>query len=136
MTTSTPRQLVWTRLGLRMGYTNNSTQRMEILAAVERMTWIDQGAGTTCLAGPVARRMSRSILRRRTGQERMVGAAELEGGPRLIGLDDGCGARHFVLDLDAEAIVLLIQIDHSVNHRDSPAAAAHANTRLARQTAR
>jgi hypothetical protein len=133
---STAKQLVWTRLGLRMGYTRNSAQRMEILDAIERMTWIDMVAETTYLAGPVARAMSRSILRDRRGHQRLSGVAELDGGRRLIGLDDGCGARQFVLDLDAEAIVLLAEIDQSQHRRGSAVPTAAATSRPARQTAR
>jgi hypothetical protein len=119
---ATAKRLEWTRLGLRMGYTRNSAQRMEILDAIERMAWIDMVAGTSCLAGPVARAMARSVLRDRRGRPQQLGVADLVGGHRLIGLDDNRGARLFVLDLDVEAIVLLAEIDacHTARRPSTP----------------
>jgi hypothetical protein len=132
---TTAKQLVWTRLGRRMGYTRNPAQRLEILGAIERMTWVEMVAGTTHLAGPVARAMSYGF-RHRHGQPHMVGLAELDGGRRLVGMDDGCGARRFVLDLDAEAIVLLAEIDQPQHHRGTADPAAAATSRPAPHPAR
>jgi hypothetical protein len=124
----------WTRLGLRMGYTSNFAQRLEFLAAVERMTWIEIVAGTAPLAGPVARVMSHGRHCRHS-QPSLVGLAELDGGRRLIGRDDGQGSRLFVLDLDAEAIVLLAQISRPLQ-KCGPAVASAAASRSAHQVAR
>jgi hypothetical protein len=119
-----------------MGYTSISAQRLEILAAVERMTWVEMGAGTTPLAGPVARAMSHSTLGHQRRQPHLVGVAELDGGRRLIGLHDGNGSRRFVLDLDHEAIVLLVQITRPPQKCGPTAAPAAGESRPAHQAAR
>ena len=41
-----------------------------------------------------------------------IGIAQLDGGGRLIGLEDTVGTRSFVLDLDVEAIHLLDEFNH------------------------
>jgi hypothetical protein len=100
-------RLSWTPLGIRMGFTRDDSQRLEILNGVARMAWTETGARHRYLGGPAARAIARAILGAHPDQQHRVGIARLDAGRRLIGLEDALGTRSFVLDLDAEAVHLL-----------------------------
>jgi hypothetical protein len=113
MTTSRRReQMVWTALGVRMGYTSEQSQREEILAAIERMNWVHAPARPPYLDGQAVRAIVNAVFRHRRGQLRQVGVAQLNGGRQLIGLHDSLGTRSCVLDLDSEAIYVLAEFNH------------------------
>ena len=105
-------RLSWTRLGVRMGFTRDESQRVEILDGIARMAWTETGARHRYLGGPAARAIVRAILGHRRDQLHRVGIARLDGGRRLIGLEHALGTRSFVLDLDAEAVHLLDEFNH------------------------
>jgi hypothetical protein len=110
MTTSHRRdQMAWTALGVRMGYTSEQSQREEILAAIERMSWTQTPARPPYLDGQAVRAIVNAVFHHRRDQPRLVGVAQLNGGRQLIGLQDSLGTRSYVLDLDAEAIYVLAE---------------------------
>jgi hypothetical protein len=104
--------LSWTGLGVRMGFTCEESQRVEILDGIARMTWTGPGTRHRYLGGPAARVIVAAILGHRYDQPHRVGIARLHGGRRLIGLEHTLGTRSFVLDLDVDAIHLLDQVNH------------------------
>lgn len=114
MTSSThsPEQLSWTALGRRMGLTSEHTQREEILAATDRMHWVETPARPTYLDSQVVRAIVMAVFHHRRDQLRLVGCTQLNGGRQLIGLEDTLGTRSYVLDLDAEAIYVLAEFSH------------------------
>ena len=105
-------RLSWTRLGVRMGFTCDESQRLDILDGITRMAWTEPGTRHRYLGGPAARVIVRAILGHRRDQLHRVGIARLDGGRRLIGLEHTPGTRSFVLDLDVEAVHLLDQVNH------------------------
>jgi hypothetical protein len=108
-------RMAWTQLGVRMGFTRDENQREEILDGIRHMAWAETGARHHYPGGPAARAIARAVLGPRDRANR-VGIARLEGGSRLIGLENALGTRSYVLDLDAEAVHLLDEF----NHRQSP----------------
>ena len=104
--------LTWTPLGVRMGFTAAQQQREEILAAVESMTWTDTSDQPPDLDGAAVRAIVAVVFHRRRDLIELVGIAQLDGGRQLIGLQDAQGGRSYVLDLDAEAIHVLVELPH------------------------
>jgi hypothetical protein len=105
-------RLSWTQLGIRMGFTRDDSQRLEILDGIARMAWTETGARHHYLGGPAARAIARAILGAHPDQHHRVGIGRLDAGRRLIGLEHATGTRSFVLDLDAEAVHLLDEFNH------------------------
>ena len=103
--------MAWTQLGVRMGFTRDENQRVEILHGIRHMAWTETGARHRYLGGPAARAIVRAVLGPRD-RARRVGIARLDGGRRLIGLENALGTRSYVLDLDAEAVHLLDEFNH------------------------
>jgi hypothetical protein len=103
-------RLFWTPLGIRMGFTIDESQRMEILDGIAQMSWTETGTRHRYLGGPAARAIVRALLGS-SDQAHRVGIARLDGGGQLIGLEH-LGTRSFVLDLDAEAVHLLDEFNH------------------------
>ena len=110
--TTDPEHLSWTPLGVRMGFTSEQQQREEILAAIEYMAWTDAPAHPTYLDGAAVKAIVAAIFHRRRDLIELVGVAQLTGGRQLIGLQDTRGGRSYVLDLDAEAIHVLVELPH------------------------
>jgi hypothetical protein len=102
----------WTRLGIRMGFTCDESQRAEILDGIARMAWTETGTRPRSPSGPAARATAAAVLGHRSNRLQQIGIARLDGGGRLIGLEDTAGTRNFVLDLDVEAIHLLDEFSH------------------------
>lgn len=113
-------QMSWTALGVRMGFTSEAPQREEILAAIDRMNWVQTSTRPPYLDGPAARAIVRAVFGRRRDQLRLVGVAHLDGGRQLIGLQDSRGTRSYVLDLDAEAIYVLAEFDQPLTTARQP----------------
>lgn len=102
-----------------MGYTADPSQRAEICAAIERMTWSTTQGGSgpparVVLASPVVRVAAAALVRANGAGERSghsdplgrltaVGAVTMSGRRRLVGLDDGT-MRHYLLVCDYEVI--------------------------------
>jgi len=103
-------RLCWTQLGVRMGYTSTQVQRAQILAARKRMRWTQSPSDLPCPDAPAARAVINAVFAHRPDQLRLQAVAELGAGRRLIGLQDAYGARSYVLDLGAEAIVVLTEV--------------------------
>ncbi len=99
--------LSWTQLGIRMGFTRDESQRVQILDGIARMAWAETAVRHHNLGGPAARAIARAIIGPHPDQHRRVGIARLDDGRRLIGLEHALGTRSFVLDLGAEAVHLL-----------------------------
>ena len=106
-------QHTWTALGVRMGFTSGAAQRTEILHAIDRMTWSETPAIPPHVVGPAIRTIVTAIYC--GGHLSRVGIAQLDVDRQLIGLEDTLGTRHFVLDLDAEAISVLTEIGRPMN---------------------
>lgn len=104
--------LTWTPLGLRMGFTAEQPQREEILAAIKYMAWTKTPTHPPYLDGPAVRAIVAAVFHRRRDQIQLVGVAQLGGGRQLIGLQDARGGRSYLLDLDAEAIHVLVELPH------------------------
>lgn len=104
--------LTWTPLSVRMGFTAAQQQREEILAAIESMTWTDTPDQPPHLDGAAVRAIVAAVFHRRRDLIQLVGIAQLDGGRQLIGLQDAHGGRSYVLDLDAEAIHVLVELPH------------------------
>jgi hypothetical protein len=132
MTDNTHRseRLYWTTLGVRMGFTSEQTQRQEILAAIDRMTWTKTPTGPPYLDRPAVRAIVNAVFHRRDPRRSLVrvGVAQLASGGQLIGLEDGSGIRNYVLDLDSEAIYVLAEFSHPLTTRQH----ATDHTRIAR----
>jgi hypothetical protein len=103
-----------------MGFTSEHAQREEILAAIDRMNWVETRARPPYLDSQVVRAIVMAVFHQRRDQLRLVGSAQLNGGRQLIGLEDTLGTRSYVLDLDTEAIYVLAEFSHPL-----PAAAGH-----------
>jgi len=101
--------LVWTALGVRMGFTRSRPQREEILAAVGRMAWTPAPTRPLPLAPAAARAVVKAVVGDRRDRLRRVGHALLPDGRQLFGLENARGNRSYVLDLDSEAIVVLAE---------------------------
>lgn len=114
MTTTTHEtdRLSWTALGVRMGFTSEQPQRDEILAAIDRMNWVETPARPHYLDSQAVRAIVNAVFHHRRDQLHLVGSAQLNGGRQLIGLEDSLGTRSYVLDLDAEAIYVLAEFSH------------------------
>lgn len=100
--------LSWTVLGIRMGFTSEQSPRIEILAAISRMSWtepppqhpwFDRSAAGAVVEAVICRRPRPRLYR--------IGVADLAGGQRLIGLEDTAGVGSFVLDLGVEVVHVL-----------------------------
>lgn len=108
-------RLSWTALGTRMGFTRTASQRAEILAAIDDVTWIRTPARPPYLDSPAVRAIVNAVFHHRRDQLRLVGVAELSGGRQLIGLEDSLGTRSYVLDLvNGEAIYVLAEFAHPI----------------------
>ena len=105
-------RLIWTPLGVRMGFTSEPSQREEILAATEYMAWTDTPSRPPYLDGPAVRAIVAAAFHRRRDRIQRNGVAQLNDGRQLIGLQATGGGRSFVLDLDAEAIHVLVELPH------------------------
>ena len=104
-------RLAWTQLGVRMGFTRDENQRVEILDGIGHMAWAETAARDRYLGGPAARAVGRAVLGPRDRAHR-VGIARLDSGRRLIGLENALGTCSYVLDLGAEAVHLLDEFNH------------------------
>jgi hypothetical protein len=106
--------LSWTRLGGRMGFTADESQRVSILDAIGQMHWVTgtETSRPSYLGGPAARTVARAIIGDRHDRLRRVGIAQLAVDRRLIGLEDALANRSFLLDLGAEAIHVLDEVSH------------------------
>lgn len=107
--------LSWTALGVRMGFTSEQPQRVEILAAIGRMSWTKRPPHHHCLVGSAARPVAKAAIRRRPHPRLYrIGVADLGGERRLIALEDTAGVVSVVLDLGVEVIhVLTVSRVHS-----------------------
>ena len=100
-------RLSWTQLGIRMGFTRDDSQRLEIFEGIARMVWTEAGKRHGYLGGHAARSIARAILGPHPEQPYRVGIARLDARRQLIGVEHGPGTRSFVLDLDVEALHVL-----------------------------
>ncbi|WP_147251809.1 hypothetical protein [Blastococcus sp. TF02-8] len=98
----------WTALGVRMGFTSEQSQRIEILAAITRMSWTERPPKNLWLDGSAARAVVKAVICRRP-QPRLyrIGVADLGGERRLIGLEGTAGVGNFLLDLGVDVIHVL-----------------------------
>jgi hypothetical protein len=103
---------VWSPLARRMGYTREPAQRDEIVAARERMTCsaIDSSHPTALLVGAAVHAMLGVTSDRPSRGLQLIGAAQLDATRRLIGVEDRDGHRHYLLDLNVEAIHVLTEV--------------------------
>ncbi len=111
----------WSKLAARMGYTSEEPQRQEILAAIARMSWTELGTDAALpnfLDGQAVRAIVAAIYHRRRRQLRLAGVAQLNGGRQLVGVQGRNGERHFLLDMDAEAIHVLAEIAPATSTRN------------------
>ncbi|TQN43664.1 hypothetical protein FHU33_3122 [Blastococcus colisei] len=101
-------QLSWTVLGVRMGFTSEQSQRIEILTAIDRLSWTEGPPQHPCLDGSAARAVVNVVVCRRPHRRLYrIGMADLGEKRRLIGLEDTAGVSSFVLDLGVEVIHVL-----------------------------
>ena len=110
-------RISWTQLSVRVGYTRRRSQRGEILAGIEQMTWAPT---TTCLPhldGPAVRAIVTTVFHHRPNQLGLVGVARLNNGRQLIGLEDDLRTRRYLLDLDTEVISVLAEFGPSTQRR-------------------
>lgn len=113
--------LSWTVLGVRMGFTSEQPQRIEILAAIGRMSWTQRPPQHPWLDGSAARAVVKAVICRRTHPRLyQIGVADLGGERRLIGLEDTAGVGSFLLDLGVEVIHVL-----NISPAPSPSSARH-----------
>lgn len=109
--------LSWTVLGVRMGFTSEQLQRIEILAAIGRMSWTERAPQLPWLDGSAARAVVKTVVCRRPHPRLYrIGVADLDGERRVIGLEDTAGVGSFVLDLGVEVIHVL-----TISRAPSPA---------------
>jgi hypothetical protein len=127
-------RLSWTALGVRMGFTSEPPQREQILAAIERMNWIESSTQPHYLDSAAVGPTVRAVLGRRR-QLRMVGVAQLNGAQQLIGLEDRLGTRSYVLDLDSEAICVLDESSRTTPSTPTSPEARTATSDLVKETA-
>jgi hypothetical protein len=117
--------LSWTVLGVRMGFTSAQPQRIEILAAIGRMSWTERPPQHPCLDGSAARAVVKAVACRRPHPRLYrIGVADLGGERRLIGLEDTAGVGSFVLDLGVEVIHVLT-ISRAPSPAPTPSSARH-----------
>jgi hypothetical protein len=108
------RQVLWTRLGAGMGYSNTEAKRAAIRDVVETMDWTDPAALADVLdTAPIRFYVSGFFFARRWALHRAAVAPlpdEVTPDPyrtgRLIGLQAVSGERYVLLDLGYEAIDL------------------------------
>ena len=91
-------RLSWTQLGVHMGCT-------------------EIPARTSYLDGPAVRAVVNAVFHHRRNQLRMIGAAQLNCGRKLIALEDTLGTGSYLLDLDTEAIYVLAEFSHPLTHQ-------------------
>ncbi|RBY95456.1 hypothetical protein DQ237_12970 [Blastococcus sp. TF02-8] len=91
-----------------MGFTSEQSQRIEILAAITRMSWTERPPKNLWLDGSAARAVVKAVICRRP-QPRLyrIGVADLGGERRLIGLEGTAGVGNFLLDLGVDVIHVL-----------------------------
>jgi hypothetical protein len=100
--------LSWTVLSVRMGFTSEQAQRVEILAAIGRMSWTERPPQHPWLDGSAARAVVKSVACRRLHPRLYrIGVADLGGERRLIGLEDTAGVGSFLLDLGVDVVHVL-----------------------------
>lgn len=117
--------LCWTVLGIRMGFTSEQSQRIEILAAIGRMSWTEPPPQRPWLDGSAARAVVEAgVCRRPHPRLYRIGVADLAGGRRLIGLEDTAGVGSFVLDLGVE-VIRLLTISRAYSPAPTPSSARH-----------
>ena len=111
---------VWPELARRMGYTAERVQQDEIVAAVRAMSWTriwrDQHAPVALAAlddASAVYAVAAALLHGHPGRLCRLGGADMQSGRRLVGLEDGAGRRDFVLDVDGEAIQVLVELPSS-----------------------
>jgi hypothetical protein len=117
--------LSWTVLGVRMGFTSEQPQRIEILAAIDRMSWTERPPQHPWLDGSAARAVVKAVTCRRPHPRLYrIGVADLGGERRLIGLEDTAGVGSFLLDLGVEVIHVLT-ISGASSPAPTPSSARH-----------
>jgi hypothetical protein len=111
MTRSTQdQQLVWTAMGVRMGYTTEAPQREDILAAVARIVWQPAASTAVMFHSPAVQSVIAATMGRFWRRHlHRFGITQINGGRELVGVEDKHGTRHYVIDLDclSEAIHVL-----------------------------
>jgi hypothetical protein len=104
-------RLSWTVLGVRMGFTSEQPQRIEMLAAIGRkswMSWMECPPQHLWLDGSAARAVVKAVICRRPNPRLYrIGVADVGGERRLIGLEGTGGVGSFLLDLGVEVIHVL-----------------------------
>lgn len=111
MMSPTP-QVIWTRLGNALGYTNTEAKRAEIRDAVAGMVWLEPAALADVVNAAPARQVVASLFYGRTWALDRAAVTELPsdaaGRPRrLIGLHAVTGQRYVLLRVDYEVVELL-----------------------------
>ncbi|CCG02875.1 protein of unknown function [Blastococcus saxobsidens DD2] len=120
--------LSWTVLGVQMGFTSEQPQRIEILAAIGRMSWTQRPPQHPGLDGSAARAVVKAVACRRTHPRLYrLGVADLGGERRLIGLEDTAGVGSFLLDLGAEVIHVLTT-SRDLSPAPTPSSGCHCGT--------
>jgi hypothetical protein len=100
--------LSWTVRGVQMRFTSEQPQRIEILAAIGRMSWMECPPQHLWLDGSAARAVVKAVICRRPHPRLYrIGVAGLGGERRLIGLEGTGGVGSFLLDLGVEVIHVL-----------------------------
>jgi hypothetical protein len=101
--------LSWTVLSVRMGFTSEQPQRIEILAAIGRMSWTERPPQHPWLDGSAARAVVKAVACRLPHPRLYrIGVADLVGERQLIGLEfPAAGVGSFLLDLGVEVIHVL-----------------------------
>ncbi len=101
-------RLSWTVLGVRMGFTSEQPQRIEMLTAIGRMSWMECPPQHLRLDGSAVRAVVEAVICRRPHPRLYrIGVADLGGERRLIGLEGTGGVGSFLLDLGVEVIHVL-----------------------------
>ena len=91
-------------MGVGMGFTSEQSQRIEILAAIGRMSWTERPPQHPWLDGSAAGAVKAVVCRRLHPRLHPIGVADLGGERRLIGLEDTAGFGSFLLNLGVEVI--------------------------------
>jgi hypothetical protein len=115
------RQAQWTRLGIRMGYTDTEPKRQQIRNAAQQLTWGDPAQLTDELDEPHVRQVAACVLFGSAESLAEAGVVEMPPGPvgqrrRLIGLRTRTDEWWLLRD-DYEAVSLR----HAITHADRPA---------------
>lgn len=117
--------LSWTVLGVRMGFTSEQPQRIEILTAISRMSWTERAPQHPWLDGSAVRAVVKAVVCRRLHPRLYrIGVADLGGERRLVGLVDTACVGSFVLDLGVEVIQVLT-ISRAPSPALTPSSARH-----------